>query len=82
MTPSHNAARHRFTADTSAGIAELQYTREGDTATFTHTEVPDAANGQGIGTALVEADDVAAATEEWQSRVVDFAETQGFTPAQ
>jgi len=35
-----------------------------------------------VGTALVEADDVAAATEEWQSRVVDFAETQGFTPAQ
>ncbi len=55
MTPSHDPARHRFTADTDAGLAELQYTREGDTATFTHTEVPDAANGQGIGTALVEA---------------------------
>ncbi len=55
MTITHNAARHRFETETDAGLAQAQYTRDGDEVTFTHTEVPDAANGQGVGTALVEA---------------------------
>ena len=55
MTAVHNALRTRFEIDTEAGLAQAQYTRSGDVVTFTHTEVPDAVNGQGIGTALVEA---------------------------
>ncbi|MBE2185336.1 MAG: N-acetyltransferase [Rhodothermales bacterium] len=36
-------------------MAELTYQREGNTVIFTHTGVPKAAEGQGVGTALVEA---------------------------
>lgn len=49
----HAAAAHRFTLATDAGDAVLEYTLDGDTATFTHTGVPEAAEGQGVGSALV-----------------------------
>lgn len=55
MKVVHNAPRTRFEVATESGLAQAQYVRRGETAVFTHTEVPDAVNGQGIGSALVEA---------------------------
>lgn len=49
----HDASAHRFTLATDAGEAVLEYTLGGDTATFTHTAVPEAAEGQGVGSRLV-----------------------------
>ena len=49
----HDADAHRFTLATDAGEAVLEYTLDGDTATFTHTRVPEAAEGQGVGSRLV-----------------------------
>lgn len=49
----HDADARRFTLATDAGAAVLEYTLDGDTATFTHTGVPDAAEGQGVGSRLV-----------------------------
>ena len=51
----HNPSEHTFTADVEGGVAELAYTRSGDTLTFTHTFVPPPARDQDVGTALVEA---------------------------
>ena len=56
MTVTHNAAARRFEAAVEGGTAVLAYDlRDDGTAAFTHTEVPDAAGGKGVGTALVEA---------------------------
>jgi predicted GNAT family acetyltransferase len=49
-----NPEKHRFEADLgdgSFGIA--QYRLDPGTITFTHTEVPEAHEGQGIGSALI-----------------------------
>lgn len=51
----HDTAAHRFAADVEGGTAELEYDlRDGDIV-FTHTFVPEAARGQDVGSALVEA---------------------------
>ena len=55
MTVTHNDAARRFEAEVAGGPALLAYSRRGDAVAFTHTEVPDEAAGQGVGTALVEA---------------------------
>ena len=56
MTITHESDRNRFVAATDAGEAELAYQRTTDgVIVFTHTGVPEAAEGQGIGSALVEA---------------------------
>ena len=56
MTVTHESDRHRFVAQTDAGEAELEYQRTTDgVIVFTHTGVPEAAEGQGVGLALVEA---------------------------
>lgn len=55
MNVVHNESRSRFEVETEAGLAELTYQREGQTVIFTHTGVPRAASGEGVGTALVEA---------------------------
>jgi uncharacterized protein len=52
---THNEAEHRFEHGEGANLAQLQYVRRGDMLIFTHTEVPDEAEGQGIGTALAHA---------------------------
>jgi uncharacterized protein len=52
---THNTARRRFEAATEGGTAVAYYTRDGDTVTFTHTEVPEAAEGKGVGSALARA---------------------------
>lgn len=51
----HEPDNHRFVADVEGGMAELEYTLDGDTASFVHTLVPKPARGQDVGTALVEA---------------------------
>ena len=52
---SHDPARGRFEIRTDAGTALLAYERQGDVLEMTHTEVPDAAEGQGYGASLAEA---------------------------
>jgi len=48
-----NPERHRFELDIDGEVAFSNYTRDGDTITFMHTEVPPALNGRGIGSKLV-----------------------------
>jgi hypothetical protein len=50
-----NPERSRFEANVGAGVAVAEYRLEGDRITFTHTEVPEAARGQGVGEALAKA---------------------------
>lgn len=55
MTIQHEPDQNRFTAATDHGTAELEYVMKGDVIAFVHTEVPEAARGQNLGSALVEA---------------------------
>lgn len=48
-----NRAAKRFEAETPAGLALLTYEREDGRILLLHTEVPDALEGRGVGTALV-----------------------------
>jgi predicted GNAT family acetyltransferase len=54
-TVTDNAAERRFERETDHGTAVLSYRREGDRLLLTHTEVPQAAEGDGHGSALVQA---------------------------
>ncbi len=51
----HNEQQRRFETDTASGPALLTYTRKDDSIVFTHTEVPEAVEGGGIGSELVRA---------------------------
>ena len=51
----HQPDAHRFMIHTDHGDAELVYRQRSDRITFVHTGVPEAARGQNLGTALVEA---------------------------
>ena len=51
----HNEAASRFELVTDEGLARLDYVREGDQIVYTHTEVPEAMEGGGIGSALARA---------------------------
>ncbi len=55
VTVTHEPDRHRFVAATEAGEAELEYSLANGVIVFTHTGVPEAAEGQGVGSALVRA---------------------------
>ena len=55
MTILDNTARHRFEAAVGDHVAVVGYARHGDAIIFTHTEVPDALRGQGVGDALARA---------------------------
>ena len=59
---TNNGAQNRYELTHDGETAMAEYTRDGDTLTFTHTVVPRAIDGQGVGTRLVEGalDDVAA----------------------
>ena len=46
-------ARHRFELEEEGGTAFVTYLLEGDRITFTHTIVPEALEGQGVGSRLV-----------------------------
>jgi predicted GNAT family acetyltransferase len=47
-----NARAHRFEMDLDGAVAYSNYRRSGDVLTILHTEVPEALNGRGIGSAL------------------------------
>ena len=53
VTVRHNRAEQEFELDTDAGRAVAAYQREGDVIVFTHTQVPPAAEGRGVGGRLV-----------------------------
>jgi len=53
MTIVDHSAADRFEAVLPGGTAFVDYRRNGDSIVFTHTEVPDALEGQGVGNALV-----------------------------
>ena len=50
-----NDEQHRFEIDLGDGLAIAEYVRRPGRMVFTHTEVPAAHQGQGIGTALIRA---------------------------
>ncbi|MEI7871655.1 MAG: GNAT family N-acetyltransferase [Alphaproteobacteria bacterium] len=51
----HNEAQHRYELETEHGLAVAVYHQQGDRLVFTHTEVPPADEGKGIGARLVRA---------------------------
>ena len=55
LTVKNNEAEGRFEAAVDGQLALAQYRRNGDSIIFTHTEVPDELQGQGIGGQLIEA---------------------------
>jgi hypothetical protein len=52
-TVRHNAGLNRYELDTPHGLAIAVYHQQGDRLLFTHTEVPSADEGRGIGSQLV-----------------------------
>lgn len=48
-----NSARHRFELEVEGHIAAAYYSLAPGVITFTHTEVPEAMGGRGIGSRLV-----------------------------
>ena len=54
LTIRDNPERHRFEADLGDGIAIAEYNLLSNAIMFTHTEVPEAHEGRGIGTKLIE----------------------------
>jgi predicted GNAT family acetyltransferase len=55
FTVIHNQAGHRFEVRVGSYIAELTYILKDDSIIFTHTGVPPALEGNGIGSMLVKA---------------------------
>ncbi len=54
-TVTHNEAQGRYELETDHGLAIVVYRRQGDALVFTHTEVPPADEGKGIGARIVRA---------------------------
>ena len=48
-----DAGERRYELDTPAGVAFAAYADDGAVRTFTHTVVPRAAEGQGVGSRLI-----------------------------
>jgi predicted GNAT family acetyltransferase len=48
----HNEAQNRFEVSQNGHLAELNYQRVGAEIVFTHTSVPSALEGRGVGSAL------------------------------
>ena len=55
MQVIHHPEEQRFTLEVEGHTAVLEYTRRGDTLVFTHTGVPPAIGGRGIGSQLARA---------------------------
>jgi predicted GNAT family acetyltransferase len=55
MDVRHNQAQSRYELDTPHGTAVAVYSVRGDSAVFTHTEVPSRDEGKGFATRLVQA---------------------------
>ncbi len=51
----HNPEKHRFEAQVGEVLAVAEYRLNGKTIAFTHTEVPPAIEGCGVGATLVRA---------------------------
>ena len=51
---THNEDKNQFELEANNAIAIAAYSRNGDILTFTHTEVPEELEGQGVGTKLIE----------------------------
>jgi predicted GNAT family acetyltransferase len=47
-----NTRSHRFELEIDDQVAKSWYRLQGNVITFTHTEVPDALSGKGVGSAL------------------------------
>ena len=50
---SDNPAMHRFEMTSGDAVAFVEYQRVGDQIILTHTEVPEAMSGQGVGSKLM-----------------------------
>jgi uncharacterized protein len=48
----HNERQNRFEMKVEGGTAVAAYSREGNSITFTHTEVPQESEGKGVGSAI------------------------------
>lgn len=55
VTVIHNQATNRFEITVDGQVALLEYVQKGQRIAFTHTLVPPAIEGQGLGSKLVEA---------------------------
>jgi len=55
VTVEENAAAQRFETRIGSHLAFAAYRRDGETITFTHTEVPAAIEGHGVASALAHA---------------------------
>lgn len=53
LTVRDNARAHRFEAEVEGITSFIDYRRHGRVLTLTHTEVPPALGGKGVGTKLV-----------------------------
>lgn len=53
MPVTHNAVLNRYELETEHGLAFAVYRDEGNRRVFTHTEVPPADEGKGVGSRLV-----------------------------
>jgi predicted GNAT family acetyltransferase len=51
----NNEAENRFEVELNGQLAQTKYIRRGQKILFTHTEVPPALEGQGVGNALARA---------------------------
>ncbi|RYE16328.1 MAG: N-acetyltransferase [Sphingobacteriaceae bacterium] len=49
-----NEAQNQFEIKTPEGLALIAYEMEGNTMSIMHTEVPEASEGQGVGSAMAE----------------------------
>lgn len=54
-TVTNDPSAGRFEAHTEHGIAHLRYVTRGNVLDLVHTEVPEAAEGKGVGAALAKA---------------------------
>jgi predicted GNAT family acetyltransferase len=55
LVVSDNPAMGRFEMPSGDAVAFVEYQRDGDRIVLTHTEVPEALSGQGVGSKLVAA---------------------------
>jgi predicted GNAT family acetyltransferase len=49
----HNEAANRFEAEVNGQLAVAEYIRAGEQIIFTHTEVPEELEGQGVASQLI-----------------------------
>jgi predicted GNAT family acetyltransferase len=52
MAVRNNTASHRYELEIDGSLAKAWYREHGNVITFTHTDVPEALSGRGVGSAL------------------------------